>query len=224
MTYWALSHSRWRAAAPSPRMFLSQTWDGWPKSIKARLKKKTPPTTTAFSTIISCSSLCVLARATSERRDKFSSSRSLSFLWSVSLTKPPEAASALFFLHVNTKKKTRDSWFRRRGWKEKRGTDEQMIRIKRSRRRAAGLVLALLGCVGVKLQQLILQVQLVVQLGHLQVTDRISCCDCTTGNKLGSSLLHVEWISVKVSKYNYKCTENVFLWKHSLPSFWFFFL
>lgn len=63
-----------------------------------------------------------------------------------------------------------------------------MMRIERSRRRAAGLVLALLGCVGVKLQQLILQVQLVVQLGHLQVTYRISGCDCTTGNKQGSRL------------------------------------
>lgn len=69
--------------------------------------------------------------------------------------------------------------------------DERMMRMERSRRRAAGLVLALLGCVGVKLQQLILQIQLVVQLGHLQVTNRISGCDCATGNEQGSSLLHV---------------------------------
>lgn len=54
--------------------------------------------------------------------------------------------------------------------------------IKRSRGRAAGLVLALLGGVGVKLQQLVLQVQLVVQLGHLQATDGISRCGCTTGD------------------------------------------
>lgn len=58
------------------------------------------------------------------------------------------------------------------GKRERRegGMDEQGRRREHSRRGAAGLVFALLGCVGVKLQQLILQVQLVVQLGHLQVT------------------------------------------------------
>lgn len=116
--------------------------------------------------------LRVYVGITSERRDRFSSSRSLSFLWSVSLTKPPEAASTLVFLSIGTEKH--------------RVSLKCVVRFRRyrsqGRRRdecprwgAAGLVLALLSCIGVKLQQLVLQVQLMVQLGHLQTTHKVSC-------------------------------------------------
>lgn len=90
----------------------------------------------------------------------------------MSLTKPPAVASALFFLPVDVEEKHRREF--RCGREENSGTDGR-TRMKRSRRRAARLVLALLGCVGVKLQQLILEVQLVVQLRHLQVTIGTRC-------------------------------------------------
>lgn len=116
--------------------------------------------------------LRVLVGITSERRDRFSSSRSLSFLWSVSLTKPPEAASTLVFLSIDTEKHIVSPEgavrFRRYGSRGRRGDYCP-------RWGAAGLVLALFSCVGVKLQQLVLQVQLMVQLGHLQTTHKVSC-------------------------------------------------
>lgn len=130
--------------------------------------------TTVYSQQLRLPPLClrVLAGITSERRDRFSSSRSLSFLWSVSLTKPPEAASTLVFLSSGTEKH--------------RVSLKCAVRFRRYRSRgrrsvkcphwgAAGLVLALLSRIGVKLQQLVLQVQLVVQLGHLQTTHKVSC-------------------------------------------------
>lgn len=187
MAYWALSHSRWRAAAPSPRMFLSQTWDGWPKSTQARLKKQQLHSNNHLLLVFVCS--C--------KGHLWAQGQVLLFqIFEFPLERVADKASRgrlrlVLPVRRHREKTQTGRWFRRCWCKKKRRMDERMMRMERSRRRAAGLVLALLGCVGVKLQQLILQVQLVVQLSHLQVTYRISCCDCATGNKQGSSLLHV---------------------------------
>lgn len=198
MTYWALSHSHWQAAAPSPRMFLSQTWDGWPKSTKVRLRKAT----IAFQQSPSAR-VCVFLQGSPLSAGTGSP---LPDLWVSSggcrwqtLPRPPPPCSSC----PSAQRKTQTArWFRRRWCKKKRGTGQRVFRMKRSRRGAAGLVLALLDCIGVKLQQLILQVQLVVQLGHLQVTNRIAAVVL---------VFYMLWMSVKGEQIQLEMH-----WKHFL--------